>query len=55
MTKTVTLTEAQNTLPTLVETLQKDMDEYVITVNGKSAAVLISIKQYESWKEISKK
>ena len=27
------------------------MDEYVITVNGSPAAVLMSANEYDSWKE----
>lgn len=51
MTKTITITEARNTLPVLVARAQKVMDEYIITVKGKPAAFLMSTKQYESWKE----
>lgn len=35
----------------LVENANKRLDEYVITVNGSPAAVLISVEEYESWKE----
>lgn len=51
MTKTLPITEARNTLPTLVDRARKVMDEYIITVKGKPAAVLMSIDQFESWKE----
>lgn len=51
MTKTLPITQARNTLPTLVERARKVMDEYIITVKGKPAAILMSIDQFESWKE----
>lgn len=51
MTKTLTITEARNTLPTLVDRARRLMDEYVITVKGKPTAVIMSAEQYESWKE----
>jgi prevent-host-death family protein len=35
----------------LVENAKKRLDEYVITVNGIPAAVIISAFEYESWKE----
>ena len=35
----------------LVENTKKRLDEYIITVNGSPAAVLISTDEYESWKE----
>ena len=51
MTKTLPITEARNNFPTLVDRANKLMDEYIITVNGKPAAVLMSAQEYESWKE----
>lgn len=51
MTKTLPITEARQNLTTLVNRANKLLDEYVITVNGKPAAVLLSAKEYESWKE----
>lgn len=54
MTKTLSITEARNTLPTLVERAKRVMDEYIITVKGKPAAVLMSIDQFESWQETNK-
>jgi antitoxin YefM len=38
-------------LATLVDQANKLLDEYIITVNGSPAAVLMSVKEYESWKE----
>ncbi|MCJ7740778.1 type II toxin-antitoxin system Phd/YefM family antitoxin [Candidatus Microgenomates bacterium] len=51
MTKTLPITKAREQLPTLVERANRLMDEYIITVNGVPAAVLISAAEYESWKE----
>ena len=51
MTKTLPITKARENLTTLVENASKRLDEYVITVNGMPAAVLISAAEYESWKE----
>ncbi len=51
MTKTLPITKAREDLTTLVENANKRLDEYVITVNGIPAAVLISVAEYESWKE----
>ena len=51
MTKTLPITEARQKLTTLVENANKKLDEYIITVNGSPAAVLISAAEYESWKE----
>ncbi len=48
MTKTLPITEARQNLTTLVNRANSHMDEYVITVNGKPAAVLVSADQYES-------
>jgi antitoxin YefM len=51
MTKTLPITKVREDLTTLVENANKRLDEYVITVNGIPAAVLISAAEYESWKE----
>lgn len=51
MTKTLPITEARENLTTLVNKANKLLDEYIITVNGKPAAVLMSATEYESWKE----
>ena len=51
MTKTLPITKAREDLTTIVENANKRLDEYVITVNGMPAAVLISAAEYESWKE----
>lgn len=51
MTKTLPISEARQNLATLVNKAANQLDEYVITVNGKPAAVLLSAAEYESWKE----
>ncbi len=51
MTKTLPVTEARANLSTLVNRANKRLDEYVITVNGKPAAVIMSADEYEGWKE----
>jgi antitoxin YefM len=51
MTYTLPITKAREELTKLVENADKKLEEYVITVNGVPAAVLISAAEYESWKE----
>lgn len=51
MIKTLPITEARENLTTLVNKASKLLDEFVITVNGKPAAVIMSVVEYESWKE----
>lgn len=51
MTHTLPITKAREDLTKLVNNASKRLDEYVITVNGSPAAVLISAVEYESWKE----
>lgn len=47
MTKTLPITEARANLTTLVNRANKLLDEYIITVNGKPAAALVSMKRFE--------
>lgn len=51
MTKTIPISEVRQNLANLVDRAQKRFDEFVITVNGKPAAVLMSAAEYDSWKE----
>src|SRR3990167_587869 len=51
MTHTLPITKARKDLTKIVENARKKLDEYVITVNGSPAAVIISAEEYESWKE----
>ncbi len=54
MTKTLPITEARQNLTTLVDKANKLMNQYVITVNGKPAARLLSNDEYESLIETNK-
>lgn len=47
------ITKARQQFPTLVDRANRLAHEYVITVNGRPAAVLMSAAEYESWKETS--
>jgi prevent-host-death family protein len=49
--KILSLSEAKMKLSALVEALQTDEEEVVITKNGRPAAVLVSPNEYESWQE----
>ena len=51
MIQTLPITKAREKLTNLVENAKKRLDEYVITVNGTPAAVIVSVAEYESWKE----
>jgi len=51
MTKTLPISEVRQNLASLVDNAQKKLDECVITVNGRPAAVIMSAAEYESWRE----
>ena len=51
MIKTLPITKARSELTTLVDRANRLLDEYIITVKGVPAAVLMSTDEYESWKE----
>lgn len=51
MVTTLPISKARQELPTLVDKANKMLNEYIITVNGEPAAVLMSAQEYESWKE----
>lgn len=51
MTKTLPITKARENLTTLVDRANRLLDEYIITVNGTPAAVIMSAAEYGSWKE----
>ena len=51
MTKTLSITKAREDLTNLVDRDNRLLDEFVITVNGSPAAVIMSAAEYESWKE----
>jgi len=48
MIKTIPVSEARQTLPLLVTDVSKVMGRVIITRNGKPAAVLIGVEEYES-------
>lgn len=51
MTHTLPITKARANLKTLVDNANKRLEEYIITVNGTPAAVIISAAEYASWQE----
>jgi len=51
MIHTLPITKVREDLPTLVDNANKKLEEYIITVNGLPAAVIISASEYQSWKE----
>jgi len=51
MIQTLPITKARENLTKLVNKANERLDEYIITVKGLPAAVLISAAEYESWKE----
>ena len=51
MTIILPITRAREELTSLVDNASKRLAEYVITVNGSPAAVLMSVAEFESWKE----
>jgi antitoxin YefM len=51
MIQTLPITKARARLTNLVNNANNKLDEYIITVKGLPAAVLISSAEYESWKE----
>lgn len=51
MIKILPITQARDELTTLVKNASQSLDEYVITVNGSPAAVLMSSAEFDSWKE----
>ena len=53
MTHILPITKAREELTTLVDNASRKLEEYIITVNGSPAAVLISSAEYDSWKEMN--
>lgn len=51
MITTLPITKAREDLTTLVDRANRLLEEYVITVNGSPAAVILSASEFESWKE----
>lgn len=51
MIQTLPITKVREELANLVNNAKKQLNEYIITVNGSPAAVIVSATEYESWKE----
>lgn len=51
MIQTLPISKAREDLPSLVDNARLRLDEYIITVNGYPAAVLMSAAEYDSLKE----
>ena len=49
--KILSLSEAKIKLSELVDSVQSMDEEFVITKNGRPAAVLVNPEEFESWKE----
>lgn len=49
--KTLPLSEAKSQLSGLVEQVRALDEQVVITRNGRPAAVLVSVEEFERWKE----
>ncbi len=49
--KTLPLSEVKMKLSALVDQVETTDEEVVITRNGRPAAVMVSLDEYESWKE----
>lgn len=49
--RTLSLSEAKMKLSELVQSVHETEQEVVITKNGSPAAVLISLEEFESWRE----
>lgn len=48
MTKTLPITKIREDLPNIVDRASRLMEKYVITVNGETKAILMSLDEYES-------
>ena len=49
--KILSLSEAKIKFSELVDSVQSTDEEFVITKNGRPAAVLVNPNEFESWKE----
>ena len=49
--KTLSVSEAKMKLSGLIDLINANDEEVVITKNGRPAAVLVSPEEFESWKE----
>ena len=51
MTNIISISDARNNLPHLVNRVKKNLDRIVITVHGQPAATLVSADELESLEE----
>jgi prevent-host-death family protein len=51
MTKILSITKAREDLTKIVDRANRLLEEYIITVNGSPAAVIVSAAEYASLKE----
>ncbi len=51
MAKTLPLSEVKTRLPELIAGVDERDDEVIVTKNGRPAAVIVNIREYESLKE----
>lgn len=51
MTNVLTISDARNNLPEVVNKVHKNMERVVITVHGKPKAVVLSTEELESLEE----
>ncbi len=51
MTRIIPITKAREDLANIVDRADRLLEEYIITVNGSPSAVLISAREFDSWKE----
>lgn len=47
----LSISKAREDLPSIVSRVNQKLEEYIITVKGTPAAVLLSATEYDSWKE----
>lgn len=51
MTKLVTISSARTELPSLVRRVNRNLDRYIITVQGEPKAAFLSLEELESLEE----
>lgn len=51
MSISLPITKARENLTKIIDRANRLLEEYVVTVNGEPAAVIMSHSEFESWKE----
>lgn len=51
MTNVISISEARSQLPSLIERVNKYLERFLITVNGKPKAAVLSLEELESLEE----